>query len=122
MSWFCIVLTNYDKSYQILFAMVTISSLSLYYSVFYKLMAIITYVLLIQFFANLNQNEGLYLSIIIMIVHIIRKEFQEMHYYKKLEALFFIIDSIPHAMCIIHKNKDILLYSNKYFENLSSRL
>jgi len=45
-----------------------------------------------------------------------------MHYFKKLEALFSIIDSIPHAMCIVHKNKDLLLYSNKYFETLSLKL
>lgn len=122
MSWFCIVLSNYDKSYQILYAMVSLTSLSLYYSVPFKLMAIITYVFLNEFFTHLNHNEGLYLSIMVMLVHMIRKEFQEMHYFKKLEALFSIIDSIPHAMCIVHKNKDLLLYSNKYFENLSLRL
>lgn len=105
-----------------LFSIVNVSFLSLYETVTFKLLAVLAFSVEAVLFIKLDSFEGLVLSICIIFVHILRKELQEINYFKKLQALFLIIDSIPHAMCIVHKNKDLLLYSNKYFENLSLTL
>ncbi|CAD8155354.1 unnamed protein product [Paramecium pentaurelia] len=111
-----------NESYLIFYTAICVIFQSMYSTILWKVIAIIIYLIQTMYFADLQSYEGLYLTITLLFMQIIRKELQQMQHFLNLQALFLIIDSTPQAMCIAHKDKNWLLYSNKVFDNLANKL
>ncbi|CAD8122224.1 unnamed protein product [Paramecium sonneborni] len=111
-----------DESYLIFYTTICVIFQSMYLTILCKGFAILIFYIQTFFFSNISTFEGLYLTIALLIMQIIRKELQQMQHFNNLQALFLIIDSTPQAMCIAHKDKNWLLYSNKVFDNLAYKL
>ncbi|CAD8114467.1 unnamed protein product [Paramecium primaurelia] len=111
-----------NESYLIFYTAICVIFQSMYSTILQKVIAIIIYLIQTMYFADLQSYEGLYLTITLLFMQIIRKELQQMQHFLNLQALFLIIDSTPQAMCIAHKDKNWLLYSNKVFDNLANKL
>ncbi|CAK79286.1 unnamed protein product (macronuclear) [Paramecium tetraurelia] len=111
-----------NESYLIFYTATCVIFQSMYSTILWKVIAIIIFLIQTILLADLSSQEGLYLTITLLFMQIARKELQQMQHFINLQALFLIIDSTPQAMCIAHKDKNWLLYSNKLFENLANKL
>ncbi|CAD8170647.1 unnamed protein product [Paramecium octaurelia] len=111
-----------NESYLIFYTAICVIFQSMYSTILWKVIAIIIFLIQTILLADLSSQEGLYLTITLLFMQIARKELQQMQHFLNLQALFLIIDSTPQAMCIAHKDKNWLLYSNKLFDNLANKL
>ncbi|CAD8196462.1 unnamed protein product [Paramecium pentaurelia] len=120
MYWICYIIK--DKDYFMLYITLITVYQSMYSTLHMKFFTILLFLIQNIFLADLNSFEGLYISTVLLILQILRKEFLYLQHFQNLQALFMIIDSTPQAMCIVHKDKNFLLYSNKIFDNLANKL
>ncbi|CAD8124944.1 unnamed protein product [Paramecium sonneborni] len=111
-----------NESYLMFYTAICVIFQSMYSTILCKLFALAIFFIQTFFLSNISSFEGLYLTLSLMIMQIIRKELQQLQHFINLQALFLIIDSTPQAMCIAHKDKNWLLYSNKVFDNLAQKL
>ncbi|CAD8127176.1 unnamed protein product [Paramecium sonneborni] len=120
MYWICYIIQ--EKDYFMLYVTISIIYQSMQSTLYMKFLTIVLFFFQSIFLANLPSIEGLCLSTILIIFQILRKEFCYLQHFQNLQSLFMIIDSTPQAMCIVHKDKNFLLYSNKIFDNLANKL
>ncbi|CAK68329.1 unnamed protein product (macronuclear) [Paramecium tetraurelia] len=112
----------YNESYLMFYTTICIIFQSMYSTILWKVIAILIFFIQTILLLDLSSFEGLYLTVALLFMQIVRKELQQMQHFLNLQALFLIIDSTPQAMCIAHKDKNWLLYSNKVFDNLAYKL
>ncbi|CAK66470.1 unnamed protein product (macronuclear) [Paramecium tetraurelia] len=120
MYWICYIIK--EKDYFMLYVTLITIYQSMYSTLHMKFMTIILFLIQNIFLADLPSFEGLFISTALLILQILRKEFLYLQHFQNLQALFMIIDSTPQAMCIVHKDKNFMLYSNKIFDNLANKL
>ncbi|CAD8207915.1 unnamed protein product [Paramecium octaurelia] len=112
----------YNESYLMFYTTICVIFQSMYSTILWKVIAILIFFIQTILLLDLSSFEGLYLTVTLLFMQIVRKELQQMQHFLNLQALFLIIDSTPQAMCIAHKDKNWLLYSNKVFDNLAYKL
>ncbi|CAD8136032.1 unnamed protein product [Paramecium pentaurelia] len=120
MYWICYIIK--EKDYFMLYVTLISIYQSMYSTLSMKFLTISLFLIQSILLADLPSFEGLFLSIVLLILQILRKEFLYLQHFQNLQALFMIIDSTPQAICIVHKDKNFLLYSNKIFDNLANKL
>ncbi|CAK64252.1 unnamed protein product (macronuclear) [Paramecium tetraurelia] len=121
-NWYCLYFYMSNPSFLLIYTTFNVIQFNMAYTILVKLVTL--GICMGGYLVSVEDKsyECLGLFILIMIIHMIRREGNLMSFYSKLQALFLIIDTIPSAMCIVQKNKSQLLYSNKSFENLSLTL
>ncbi|CAD8072626.1 unnamed protein product [Paramecium sonneborni] len=121
-NWYCLYFYMTNSSFLLIYTTINVIQFNMAYTIKLKLLTLGICIGGYWISSIEKSYECLGFFILIMIMHMLRREGIQILIYSKLQALFLIIDTIPSAMCIVQKNKNQLLYSNKSFENLSLTL